>query len=101
MPIYNLIENNKNYSKTSDTLWNYCKDVLVDPIANSESFKYFLKTVITGKTANNENTREVEFSIRLKHLSNFCKTLDIPLISCEVSLTLTWSEGCVITDKTT
>ena len=44
MPIYNLIENSKNYSKTSDTLWNYYKDVLVDPITNSESFKYFLNT---------------------------------------------------------
>ena len=35
----------------------------------------------------------------LKHLSNFWKTLDIPLINCEVPLTLTWSENCVITSK--
>ena len=33
----------------------------------------------------------------LKHLSNFWKTLDIPLINCEVSLTLSWSANCVIT----
>ena len=31
----------------------------------------------------------------LKYLSNFRRTLDIPLINCEVSLTLTWSENCV------
>ena len=37
----------------------------------------------------------------LKYLSNFWRTLDIPLIRCEVSLTLTWSENCVITSKAT
>ena len=33
----------------------------------------------------------------LKHLSNLWKTLDIPLINCEVSLVLSWSANCVIT----
>ena len=37
----------------------------------------------------------------LKYLSNFWRTLDMPLINCEVSLTLTWSENCVITSKAT
>ena len=37
----------------------------------------------------------------LKYLSNAWRTLDIPLINCEVSLTLTWSENCVITSKAT
>ena len=26
MPMYNLIEYSKNYSKTSGSLWNYCRD---------------------------------------------------------------------------
>ena len=34
----------------------------------------------------------------LKHLSNFWRTLDIPLINDEISLVLTWSENCVLTD---
>ena len=33
----------------------------------------------------------------LKYRGNFWETLDIPLINCEVSLALTWSEDCVIT----
>ena len=37
----------------------------------------------------------------LKYLNNFWKTLDIPFINCEVSLTLTWSENCVLTSKAT
>ena len=86
MPMYNLTEYSKSYSKTSDTLWNYYKDIATDPITNSESFKY--KTSITGKTANDGNTKEVECSIPLKHLSNFWRTLDMPLINCEVSFGL-------------
>ena len=32
----------------------------------------------------------------LKYLSNFWRTLEIPLINCEVELILTWSSSCVI-----
>ena len=69
MPMYNLIKYSKNYSKTSGTLWNYYKDISTDPIKNSKSFKY--KTSITGKTANDRNKKDVEFSVPLKYLSNF------------------------------
>ena len=37
----------------------------------------------------------------LKYLSNFWRTLDIPLINCEINLILTWSENCVLTSKIT
>ena len=47
MPIYNLLEYSKNYSKASGTLWNYYKDISTDPITIFESFKY--KTSITRK----------------------------------------------------
>ena len=35
----------------------------------------------------------------LKNVSNFWRTLDIPLINFEVSLTLTWYEKCVLTSQ--
>ena len=38
--------------------------------------------------------------VPLKYLINFWRTLKIPLINCEVSLTLTWSPNCVITNST-
>ena len=38
--------------------------------------------------------------VPLKYLSNFWKTLEMPLINCEVSLILTWSSTCVITNST-
>ena len=128
MPMYNLIEYSKNYRKTTGSLWNYYRDepkdpplndddpptinYNADPITNSESFKY--KSSITGKTSNanqenGENTEQgnteikknLEIVVPLKYLSNFWRTLDMPLINCEVSLTLTWSENCVLTDITT
>ena len=34
--------------------------------------------------------------VPLKYLSNFWRTLEMPLINCEVELILNWSRGCVI-----
>ena len=40
MPMYYLIENSNNYSKTSGSLWQYYRDESNDKIANSESFQF-------------------------------------------------------------
>ena len=67
---------------------------------NSKSIDY--KTSITGKFGDNNRTKEnVKIVVPLKYLSNFWRALDMPLINCEVSLILTWSENCVITSKAT
>ena len=61
----------------------------------SESFKPNIK--ITGKTPDDGNTKNVEIVVvLLKYLSNFWKTLEMPLINCEVILDLTWSKKCAI-----
>ena len=59
-----------------------------DNLADSQSFKYEIK--IAGKAPNNGNEKD----------ANFWGTLEMPLINCEVSLTLTWSPNCVITNST-
>ena len=97
MPMYNLIEYSDNYLKTSGSLWQYYKVDPNDNIADSESFKYKVK--ITGKTPDNGNTKDVEIIVPLKYLSNFWRTLEMPLINCEVNLILTWSKDCVITSS--
>ena len=53
--------------------------------------KVKIKVKITGKTSNNGNKRHVEIMVPLKYLSNFWRTLEMPLINCEVTLILTWS----------
>ena len=98
MPMYNLIEYSDNYAKTSGSLWQYFRDEPDDNLADFESFKS--KTKITGKTHNNDNEKDVEIMAPLKYLSNFWRTLEMPLINCEVNLILTWSSTRVITNST-
>ena len=98
MPMYNLIEYSDNYSKTSASLWQYYRDEPNDNLGDSESFKSKIK--ITGKTPDNGNEKYVEIMVPLKYLSNFWRTLEIPLINCEIKLMLTWSSICVITNST-
>ena len=98
MPMYNLIEYSDNYSKASGSLWQYYKDGPNDNIANSESSKSKVK--ITENTPVGGNTKDVKTIVPLKHLSNFWRILEIPFIDCEVSLFLTWSSTCVITNST-
>ena len=95
MPMYNLIEYSDNYSKTSGCLWQYYEDDPNDNLENSESFKF--KAKITEKTRAAGNTKDAETIVPLKYLSNFWRTLEMPLINCEVNLILTWSKYCVIT----
>ena len=82
MPMHNLIEHSDNYSKTSAILWQYYKDYLNNIKTQSESFKSKIK--ITGKTPAAGNTKDVEIIVPLKYLSNFWRTLEMPLINCEV-----------------
>ena len=87
--MYNLLKYSKNYRKTT-TLWNYYRDEPSNPLSsNSEYFKH--KTGITRNTyvgageegydANKVGKNETEVVIPLKHLSNFWKALNIPLIA--------------------
>ena len=99
MPMYNLIEYSDNYAKKTGSLRQYFKDepVADDDIEDYESFKS--KKGITGKTPNNDNKKDVEIMVPLKYLSNFWRTLEMPLINCEVNIILAWSSTCVITDS--
>ena len=100
MPMYNLLEYSKNYKRTTGSLWSYSRDESSNPLSsNSESFKY--KTNIIGKTPeDNDSLTDVKVVIPLKHLRNFWRALNIPLINSEIELILTWSKKCVLVDMT-
>ena len=51
------------------------------------------------KAPNNNNVKDFEIIVPLRYLSNFWRTLEMPLINCEVSLILTCSSTCVITNS--
>ena len=38
--------------------------------------------------------------MQLKYLSNSWRTLEMPLINCEISLILTWSKNCIVSSAT-
>ena len=101
MPMYNLIEYSGNYSKTSGSLWQYCKDIpavnnnnaTVNFTKNNLTDSFSFKVKITGQTGD-DGTKKVEIMVPLKYLSNFWRTIEMPLINCEVNLISTWSENC-------
>ena len=103
MPMYNLLEFSDNYSKTSGSLWQYFKDIpAVDDDGNiinfngannTDSFKF--KNRLTGQT-NDDGIIHVQIMVPLKYLSSFWRTLEIPLINCEIELLLTCSRNSVI-----
>ena len=102
MPMYNLIEYSDNYAKTIGSLWQYCKDIPAlnanDEITafdvNNVTDSFHFKVKITGRTGNG-GTKDIEIMVPLKYLSNFWRTLEMPLINCEVNLILTWSSTYV------
>ena len=65
MPMYNLIEYSDHYSKTFESLWQYYRDESNHSSTDSESFKSKIK--ITRKTANNNNTKDVEVIVPLNY----------------------------------
>ena len=99
MPMYNLIEYSDNYAKISGSLWQYFRDEPDDNDDMDESKSFKSKIKITGKTPNNGNQKDVEIMVLLKCLSNFWRTLEMPLINCELNLILTWSSTCVISSS--
>ena len=84
--------------KTSGSLWQYYKNEPNNNITNSESFKY--KTKITEKSPAAGNRKDVQIAKPSKLLSNFWRTLEMPLINYEINLILTWSTLYVICSAT-
>ena len=99
MPMYKLIEYSDDYSDTSGSLWQFKKDekegnvdLTVDDNdyipKNSSSFKY-KSSLITNRNG-------VKIAAPLKYLSNFWRSLEMPLINCRVEFSLTCNPNCVL-----
>ena len=99
MLMYNLIEYSDNYSDTSGSLWQFKRDEIEGDVDltvdgnhtpnNSSSFKY-KSILITDRNG-------VKIAVPLKYLSNFWRSLEMPLINCKVELSLKWYERCLLT----
>ena len=107
MPMYNLIEYSDNYQDSSAMPYQYKRDeppeddAVADLTANnSNSLKYKIKllgnvTEVAGDAAGVRRLN-VKVVVRLKYLSNFFRSLEMPLINFNIKLNLTWKKECVL-----
>ena len=107
MPMYNLIEYSDNYEDSSATLYQYKRDETPEDSAvadltadNSDPFKYKIKLLGNINQLAADAARvgrlNVKVVVPLKYLSNFFRSLEIPLINCKIKLNLTWKKECVL-----
>ena len=100
LPMYNLIEYSDNYSDSSGSLWGFKADGIANKVNvtnddNAPSFKY--KSSLITNTEENVTTIGIKIAVPLKYLSNFWRSLQMPLINYKVELSLKWIENCVLT----
>ena len=99
--MYNLIEYSDNYSDTS--LWQFKRDEIEVDVNltvnaqhipnNSSSFKH--------KSSFITNRNGVKIAVPLKYLSNFWRSLEMPLINCKTELSLKWYENYILSSART
>ena len=101
--MYNLIEYSDNYSDTSGSLWQFKRDEVPTnntelTINNFQLLKY--KAALAEKTTNHNDgessVKDAKIVVLLKYLSNFWRSLEMPLINCIVHLELNWIEDCIL-----
>ena len=112
MPMYNLLDYSKNYEKLQDLyliiteIRDESSELIIGDgnnainISNRNSKCFDYKTNIIGNLDIGEDEKEdVTIAIPLKYLGNFWRSLDIPLINCEITLILSWYKECVLVGR--
>ena len=95
MPMYNLIEYSDNYQDSSATLYQYKLDEspetnAIDDLTanNSSSFKYKISLLGDRNVVGGIVRLNVKVVVPLKYLSNFFRSLEMPLINCKIKLNM-------------
>ena len=106
MPMYNLIEYSDNYQDSSATLYQYKRDeppednAIADlTVNNSSSFKYKVNLLGNPDLDGGIAKRSVKVVVPLKYLSNFFRSLEMPLINYKIKLNITWKKECVLSNQ--
>ena len=106
MPMYNLLEYSNNYADSSGSLWQFKRDEQNRTAAgipndvttdNSSSFKY-KSSVLGESTADGADRKfkDVKKVVPLKYLSNYFRSLEMPLINFKLHLELNWTKNRVM-----
>ena len=93
MPMYNLFQYSDNYTDSSGSLWQFKRDEqnMTDAgnpdnvtAVDSSSFKY--KSSLLGAPNATGALENAKIVVPLKYLSNFFRSLEMPLINCKIHL---------------
>ena len=97
MPMDNLLEYSDNYQNSTGSLYQFKRDEPPDDNANvgnaTTSLVYKSKLI---KGTNDNNVNNVKLVVLLKYVSNFFRSLEMPLVNCKIDLELTWRKDCMI-----
>ena len=97
MPMYNLLEYSDNYQNSTGSLYQFKRYELPDDNAdvgnNTSSLVYKSKLI---KETDDNNVNNVKLVVPLKYMSNFFRSLGLPLVNCEIDLELTRHKDCII-----
>ena len=99
MPMYNLLEYSDNYQNSTGSLYQFKRDEPADNNANvgnnARSLVYKSKLI---KGTDNIGANNVKLVVPLKYVSNFFRSLELPLVNCKIDLELTWHKDCIISN---
>ena len=97
IPLKNLLEYSFNYSEAIRSLWFHSKDELVN--FNANIAKRDLRAKFLGNVkadGGNGILRNSTIAVPLQYLSNLWRSLETPLINCNVQLKLKTTNYCVL-----
>ena len=96
MPMYNLLEYSDNYENSTGSLYQFKRyeppDNYAD-VGNNATSLVDKSKLIKGTDDNNVNN--VKLVVPLKYVSNFFRSLELPLVNCKIDLELTWHKDCI------
>ena len=90
MPMYNLLECSDNYQDSTGSLYQFKRDEPPDNnagVANDTTRLVYKSKLIKGTDV---------LVVPLKYVSNFFRSLEMPLVNCKIDLELTWHKDCMI-----
>ena len=97
MPMYNLLEYSDNYQDSTGILYQFKRNEPPDDnadVANNTSSLVYKSKLISG--TDNNNVNNVKLVVPLKYISNFFRSLEMPLVNCKIDLELTLHKDCMI-----
>ena len=96
--MHNLLEYSDNYQDSAGSLDQFKRDEPPDDNANvgNATTSLVYKSKLIKGTDDDNNVNTVKLVVPLKYVSNFFRSLELPLVNCKIDLELTWHKDCMI-----